>query len=325
MAPEEIHDPERGDDAAGAPRTPLARIEGVWVKLEHLNPSGSVKDRVASHVLASGLRDGTLRPGQEVVEPTSGNAGIALAYWAKRLGLRAVVFMPENMTIERQAIIRGHRARLILTPEPEGVVGAIRRAREYAQAGPDRFLFDQFDDEAGVEAQAALGREALEQARRQGIDRFDAVIAGVGTGGTIVGAGGAIKKAHPAARLIAVEPEASPLVCKQLFSRVCPPPALPPLHDYPMAVCHLQEGIGDGLVPGIVRRHRGLLDDAVLVSDREALEETRRLHRAGHPVGPSSGTNMVVARRLAADGLNVLTFFPDRIDRYRSLPEFKDI
>ena len=92
-----------------------------------------------------------------------------------------------------------------------------------------------------------------------------------------------------------------------------------------MAVCHLQEGIGDGLVPGIVRRHRRLLDDAVLVSDREALEETRRLNRAGHPVGPSSGTNMVVARRMAAEGLAILTFFPDRMDRYRSLPEFKDI
>ncbi|HEU4400928.1 MAG TPA: pyridoxal-phosphate dependent enzyme, partial [Candidatus Polarisedimenticolia bacterium] len=140
-----------------------------------------------------------------------------------------------------------------------------------------------------------------------------------------VGAGGFIKERHPKTRLIAVEPDASPLVCKQLFSRFCPPPALPPLHDYPLAVCHLQEGIGDGLVPGIVRRHRHLLDDAVLVSDQEALEETRRLHRAGHAVGPSSGTNIAVARRLAAGGLNVLTFFPDSIDRYRSLPEFREI
>src|SRR2546425_3932704 len=326
MATRKIHDPERGDaDAAGALRPPLVRVDRVWVMLEHLNPSGSVKDRVASHVLRTGLRGGTLRPGSEVVEPTSGNAGIALAYWAKRLGLRAVVFMPENMTEERKTIIRGHGARLVLTPEAEGVVGAIHRAREYAAESPERFLFDQFDDEAGVEAQTALGREAVDQAREQGLGPVDAVIAGVGTGDTIVGAGGAVKRAHPKARLIAVEPEASPLVCKQLFSRVCAPPALPPLHDYPMAVCHLQEGIGDGLIPGIVRRHRGLIDDAVLVSDQEALEETRRLNRAGHPVGPSSGTNMVVARRLAAGGLAVLTFFPDRIDRYRSLPEFKDL
>jgi cysteine synthase A len=329
MSVRKNHDPEQGDTAdrpaAALPPTPLVLVEGVWVKLEYLNPSGSVKDRVASHVLAKGLRAGTLRPGSEVVEPTSGNAGIALAYWSARLGLRAVVFMPENMTEERKTIIRGHGARLVLTPEPEGVVGAIRRAREYAAEKPDRFLFDQFDDEAGVEAQEALGREAVAQAREQGLGPFDAVIAGVGTGGTIVGAGGAVKKAYPKARLIAVEPEASPLVCKQLFSRVCPPPALPPLHDYPMAVCHLQEGIGDGLVPGIVRRHRALIDDAVLVSDQEALEETRRINRAGHPAGPSSGTNMVVARRMAAEGKSVLTFFPDRIDRYRSLPEFKDM
>ena len=326
MATCKIHDPEHsGADAPGALRTPLVRVDGVWVKLEHLNPSGSVKDRVASHVLQSGLHSGTLRAGSEVVEPTSGNAGIALAYWAKRFGLLAVVFMPENMTEERKTIIRAHGAQLVLTPESEGVVGAIRRARIYANERSGRFLFDQFDDEVGVEAQAALGREALEQASQQGIGEFDAVIAGVGTGGTIIGAGGALKETHARTRLIAVEPEASPLVCRQLFARVCPPPALPPLHDYPMAVCHLQEGIGDGLVPGIVRRHRALLDDAVLVSDQEALEETRRLNRAGHPVGPSSGTNMVVARRLAADGLTVLTFFPDRMDRYRSLPEFKDI
>src|SRR2546426_1277087 len=240
MATRNVHDTEH-DQATGLagarlPPTPLVRVDGVWVKLEYLNPSGSVKDRVASHVLAKGLRAGTLRPGSEVVEPPSGNAGIALAYWSARLGLRAVVFMPENMTEERKTIIRGHGARLVLTPEPEGVVGAIRRARQYAVERPDRFLFDQFDDEAGVEAQTALGREAVDQAREQRLGPFDAVIAGVGTGGTIVGAGGAGKRAHPKARLVAVEPEASPLVCKQLFARVCAPPALPPLHDYPMAV-----------------------------------------------------------------------------------------
>lgn len=305
-------------------RTPLVSIDGVWVKLEYLNPSGSVKDRVARHVLEGGLRNGGLRQGDEVVEPTSGNAGIALAYWAARLGLRAVVFMPENMTDERKRMIRGHGARLVLTPEAEGVVGAIKRAREYAGAGPGRMLFDQFDDEAGVEAQALLGRETHEQAARAGIRRFDAVIAGVGTGGTLIGAGGYLKSRRFASRLIAVEPEASPLVCKRLFGRACPSPAQAPLFEYPLAVCHLQEGIGDGLVPGIVRRHRRLLDDAVLVSDGEAIEEARRLNRAGHPVGPSSGTNMTVARRLAAEGQVVLTFLCDRIDRYRSLPEFKD-
>ncbi len=102
------------------------------------------------------------------------------------------------------------------------------------------------------------------------------------------------------------------------------PPTGPPLLPGPAAVCHLQEGIGDGLVPGIVERHRGVLDDAVLVSDAEALEATRRLNRAGFPVGPSSGTNLTVAARLAREGLRVLTFFCDRIDRYRSLPEFRE-
>jgi len=301
--------------------TPLMNQEGVWVKLEYLNPSGSVKDRVARHVLEEGLRTGRLEPGGEVVEPTSGNAGIALAFWAAKLGLQAVVFMPENMTDERKQMIREHGARLMLTPEAEGVVGAIRRAREYAQERPGRMLFDQFEDEAGVQAQALLGKEILRQARTVGVYRFDAVVAGVGTGGTLIGAGGFLKSQHPGTRLIALEPEANPCVCKALFGRACPPPAIKPLFNTPTAVCHLQEGIGDGLVPGIIVRHRQLLDDAILVSDHEALEETRRLNRAGWPVGPSSGTNMVVARRLVKQKLTVLTFFPDRIDRYRSLPE----
>ncbi|HEX9426216.1 MAG TPA: pyridoxal-phosphate dependent enzyme, partial [Candidatus Polarisedimenticolia bacterium] len=132
--------------------TPLREVDGVWVKFEHLNPSGSVKDRVARHVLLEGLRSGRLVRGQEVVEPTSGNAGIALSFWASRLGLKAVVFMPENMSEERKMMIRGHGARLVLTPEAEGVVGAIKSSRAYAAESPKRMLFDQFDDEAGVEA-----------------------------------------------------------------------------------------------------------------------------------------------------------------------------
>lgn len=306
-------------------RTPFVQVDGVWVKLEYHNPSGSVKDRVARHVLTEGLQNGRLREGSEVVEPTSGNAGIALAFWASRLGLQAVVFLPENMTQERQQMIRKHGGRLVLTPEAEGVVGAIRRAREYAKAAPNRLLFDQFEDQGGVDAQMELGREIHRQAQAIGVFKFDAVVAGVGTGGTLIGAGGFLKEQNPYTRLVAVEPDASPLICRQLFSRVCPPPAHPPLFDFPAAVCHLQEGIGDGLVPGIIRRYRHLLDDVELVSDREALEETLRLNQCGHPVGPSSGTNLIVSRRLARQGLTVVTFFPDRIDRYRSLPQFRGL
>ncbi len=305
--------------------TPLIRFEGVWVKLEHRNPSGSVKDRVARYLL-SGERARTRLEGvREVVEPTSGNAGIALAYWAARSGFDAVIFMPENMSEERKTIIRGHGGRLVLTPEKDGVVGAIRRAREYAAERPDRMLFDQFDDEAGVEAQALLGREIHGQARDAGIEHFDVVVAGVGTGGTLIGAGGYLKKMRPETRLIAVEPDESPLVCKKLFPSCATIGVSRETGEFPLAVCHLQEGIGDGLVPGIVARHRDLLSDAVLVADAEALEETRRINRAGHAVGPSSGTNLAVARRFAAQGRTVLTFFCDSINRYRSLPDFRDL
>lgn len=303
--------------------TRLVRFEGVWAKCEHENPSGSVKDRVARHVLAEGMRAGRVSRDDEVVEPTSGNAGIALSYWAALAGLRAVIFMPENMTKERKTIIRAHGGRLVLTPEGEGVVGAIRRAQEYSKEAPGRILFDQFEDEAGVEGQALMGKEALEQANGMGVEAFDAVVAGIGTGGTLIGAGGYLKSRHPGTRLVAVEPEASPYVCKILFPACAHPPTGPPLLPGPAAVCHLQEGIGDGLVPGIVARHRGLIDDAVLVGDADALEATRRLNRAGYPVGPSSGTNLTIAARLAQQGMRVLTFFCDRIDRYRSLPEFR--
>jgi cysteine synthase A len=306
-------------------RTPLVQFEGVWVKLEHQNPSGSVKDRAARHVLAEGLRSGRLKTGDEVIEPTSGNAGIALAYWSARLGVRAVIFMPENMTEERKTIIRAHGGRLVLTPESDGVVGSIRRARDYASGVPGRVLFDQFEDEEGVAGQAMMGQEAWEQARAAGLEGFDAVVAGIGTGGTLCGAGGRLKQKRPATRLIAVEPDASPYVCTILFPSCAHPPSGPPLLPGPAAVCHLQEGIGDGLVPGIVARHRALIDDAVLVGDADALEATRHLNRSGFEVGPSSGTNFVVARRLAQEGRCVLTFFCDRLDRYRSLPEFRDL
>lgn len=309
----------------GAPWTRLVHFEGVWAKCEHDNPSGSVKDRVARYVLTGHLRSDRLHRGDEVIEPTSGNAGIALSYWAMLAGLEAVIFMPENMTEERKALIRRYGGRLVLTPEPEGVVGSIRRAQEYARGAPGRVLFDQFDDEAGVEGQALMGKEAWEQARAAGVEGFDAVVAGIGTGGTLVGAGGYIKTMHPATRLIAVEPEASPYVCKILFPASAHPPSGPPMLPGPAAVCHLQEGIGDGLVPGIVARHQALLDDAVLISDGEALAATRRLNRAGFPVGPSSGTNLSVASQLAKKGMRVLTFFCDRIDRYRSLEVFRDL
>jgi cysteine synthase A len=313
------------DDSYPPLRTPLVQFEDVWVKLEHLNPSGSVKDRAARHVLAEGLRSGRLKAGDEVVEPTSGNAGIALAYWSARLGVRAVIFMPENMTEERKAIIRSHRGRLVLTPEKDGVVGSIHRARDYAAEAPGRVLFDQFEDEEGVTGQAMMGQEAWEQSRAAGLDGFDVVVAGIGTGGTLCGAGGLLKRKRPATRLIAVEPDASPYVCTILFPSCAHPPSGPPLISGPAAVCHLQEGIGDGLVPGIVARHRALIDDAVLVGDAEALEATRHLNRRGFEVGPSSGTNFVVSRRLAQQGRRVLTFFCDRLDRYRSLPEFRDL
>jgi cysteine synthase A len=281
-------------DAIG--NTPLVRIDGVWVKLEYLNPSGSIKARIAKYMIEKAEAEGLLKPGDTIVEASSGNTGNAMAMVAAAKGYRMLVVMPNGMSQERAAISRAFGAQ-VMTVGDFHVTDALAEVRELgAQTG--YFAPQQFDNEWNVEENRNwLGPEVLEQL---GDIIPDAVIGGVGTGGTIVGVGQAFRAANPACRVIAVEPnESCTLMCGEVGR-------------------HLIEGIADGFVPGIIARHRGEIDAMVPVDSDRAIAEMRRLAREfGLFVGPSSGAHLVAARTQLEPGCdNVVTFFCDEGEKY---------
>lgn len=258
--------------------TPLLEVEGIYCKLEYLNPSGSIKARIAKYMIEKAEEEGELRPGDTIVEATSGNTGNALAMVAAVKGYRMLVVMPEGMSGERLVISRAFGAE-VLEVGHFHVTEALDKARELGRR-KGYFCPAQFESEYNVEENRTwLGPEILLQLP-EGLAP-DALIMGVGTGGTIVGVGQAFRKVNPEVRLFAMEPtESSTILCGEVGE-------------------HLIEGISDGFVPGIFARHRSLVDETLSVSSEEAVVEMRRLARThGLFVGPSSGANMVAARRL---------------------------
>jgi cysteine synthase len=276
--------------------TPLLRVEGIWVKLEYLNPSGSIKARIAKYMIEKAEADGLLRPGDTIVEASSGNTGNAMSMVAAAKGYRMLVVMPDGMSPERAAISRAFGAQ-VMTVGDFHVTDALAQARELG-AQPGYFAPQQFDNEWNVEENRTwLGPEVLRQ-----LDGVvpDAVVSGVGTGGTIVGVGQAFRAVNPDCRVVAVEPnESCTLMCGEVGR-------------------HLIEGIADGFVPGIIARHRDEIDAMVPVDSERAIAEMRRLAREyGLFVGPSSGAHLVAARELRDEGLdNVVTFFCDEGEKY---------
>jgi cysteine synthase A len=283
-------------DAIGG--TPLVRIDGIWVKLEYLNPSGSIKARIARYILDRAEREGLLRPGDIVVEASSGNTGNAMSMVAAVKGYRMLVVMPNGMSRERAAISRAFGAE-VRTVGDFHVNDALAMVRDLGER-PGYFSPQQFDNEWNVEENRTwLGPEILDQLPEGVLP--DAVIGGVGTGGTIVGVGLCFKEANPDCRVVAMEPDEScTILCGEIGK-------------------HLIEGISDGFVPGIIQRHRGDLDDVVAVDSPTAVAEMRRLaSEHGIFVGPSSGAHLVAARRLREElGLDtVVTFFCDEGEKY---------
>jgi cysteine synthase A len=279
--------------------TPLIRLKGerVYAKAEFLNPGGSIKDRVALAMLEGAERDGRLHPGSVIVEPTSGNTGIGLALVGRLKGYRVRIVMPEGMSEERKKLIRALGADLILTPDKDGIAGAVERARRIARADPNVYVPQQFEnpDNPRVHYQ----QTAVELWRQMG-GEVDCFVAGVGSGGTLQGVGTFLKEHKPAARIVAVEP-------KNVSALLGHEPGL-----------HQIQGIGDGFVPAILEV--SLVDEVVEVTDADAIETTRQLGRDyGLLVGISSGANVWAARRLAekTDG-NIATVLPDRAERYFS-------
>ena len=277
--------------------TPLLNLDGIWVKLEFLNPSGSIKARIARYIIERAEQDGLLEAGDIIVEASSGNTGNAMSMVAAAKGYRMLVLMPNGMSRERAAISRAFGAEVVTIGDFH-VNDALAAVREL---GERRGYFSpaQFDNEWNVEENRGwLGTEILAQLPDHVLP--DAVLGGVGTGGTVIGVGQAFRAVNPACQVVALEPDES---CTILCGEVGK---------------HLIEGISDGFVPGIVQRHRDEIDRVVSVDSTEAIEEMRRLAREhGLFVGPSSGAHMIAARRLREEGVeNVVTFFCDEGEKY---------
>ncbi|GGE21672.1 cysteine synthase [Marinithermofilum abyssi] len=284
------------------PVVKLNRIVGktdadVFLKLEFFNPGSSVKDRIALAMIEEAEKQGKLKPGSMIVEPTSGNTGIGLAMVAAAKGYRAVLVMPDTMSMERRNLLRAYGAELVLTPGAEGMKGAIAKAEEIARENPDAFMPQQFDNEANVK----IHRETTGPEIYQQMDgKIDAFVAGIGTGGTITGAGQYLKEKIPDLQVFAVEPSASPVL-----SGGSPSP-------------HKIQGIGAGFVPSIL--DTSVYDEVITVDNEEAFKWARRMAREeGILGGISSGAAVCaaiqVARRLG-EGKRVVTVVPSNGERY---------
>lgn len=302
--------------------TPLIRLNRlalgleaeVYVKVESMNPLGSVKDRIGISMIEDAEKRGLIEPSKTVlVEPTSGNTGIALAFVAAARGYKLIIAMPETMSQERRRMLKVLGAELILTPGPEGMKGAVAKAEALVKDRPNAYMLQQFDNPANPKAHYEnTGPEIWKD-----LDgRVDILVAGVGTGGTISGAGRFLKERNPAAKVIAVEPADSPVISQKLADK--------PLQPAP----HKIQGIGAGFIPGVL--NLDLIDEVFHVTNEEALEMGRRLPtQEGILAGISSGANvhaaLSIAKRPENKGLKIVTFICSTGERYFSTALFEDI
>jgi cysteine synthase len=279
--------------------TPMLEIEGIYCKLEYLNPSGSIKARIAKYMVERAEREDLLSPGDTIVEATSGNTGNALSMVAAVKGYRMLVVMPEGMTGERVAISRAFGAEVLQVGHFH-VDEALAKAKELGQQ-PGYFCPSQFESEWNVEENRVwLGPEILSQLPEGVIP--DALVMGVGTGGTLVGVGQAFREVNKDVKLFAMEPsESATILCGEVGE-------------------HLIEGIADGFVPGIFQRHQRLVDTTLTVDSGEAVESMKELaRRHGLFVGPSSGANLIAARKVREtypELETVITLFCDEGEKY---------
>ena len=284
-------------DAIG--NTPMLEIDGIYCKLEYLNPSGSIKARIAKYMIERAEHEGLLRRGDTIVEATSGNTGNALSMVAAVKGYRMLVVMPAGMSGERVAISRAFGAEVMEVGHFH-VNEALAKAKELGQE-PGYFCPAQFESEWNVEENRIwLGPEILAQLPAGVVP--DAIVMGVGTGGTLIGVGQAFREVNPAVKLFAMEPsESSTILCGEVGD-------------------HLIEGIADGFVPGIFQRHERLVDTTLAVDSEEAVENMRLLAKEhGLFVGPSSGANLIAARKIREahpELETIITLFCDEGEKY---------
>jgi cysteine synthase A len=290
--------------------TPLVRLKGITkgsvaqvvAKLESFNPLSNVKDRIGVSMIEAGERDGSIKKDTVLIEPTSGNTGIALAFVAAAKGYRLILTMPETMSIERRSLLQMLGAELVLTPGPEGMAGAIWKAEELAKETPNAFLPQQFQNPANPEIHR---KTTAEEIWRDTDGKVDMLVAGIGTGGTITGVAEVIKPRRPEFKAIAVEPQDSPVL-----SGGKPGP-------------HKIQGIGAGFVPDVLNTK--IIDEIIQVTNDDAFETARRLAREeGILCGISSGAAMwaalEVAKRSENEGKLIVVILPDTGERYLSTP-----
>ena len=278
----------------------------VLAKLEYLNPAGSVKDRVAKAMIEDAEKRGLLRPGSTIIEPTSGNTGIGLCAVAAARGYKAVIVMPDTMSVERRMTMKAYGAELVLTPGAKGMAGAIAKAEELQKEIPESIVAGQFVNPANPAAHYATTGPEIWQDTDGEVDVF---VAGVGTGGTITGVGRYLKERKPGVRIVAVEPAASPVLSGG--------------HAGPHAI----QGIGAGFVPKVL--DTSVYDQIIQVENADAFAMGREIGRAeGVLVGISSGAAMHAAVELARlpenAGKTIVALLPDTGDRYLSTPLFAE-
>ena len=297
-------------------KTPLLRLEkfsklynlntAIVAKLEHLNPAGSVKDRAAYALITDAEKSGRLKPGAVIIEPTSGNTGVGLASVAAARGYRVILTMPESMSIERRKLLSAYGAEVVLTDGKAGMTGAINKAEELAAQIPGAFIPGQFVNPANPQAHwETTGPEIW--ADTDG--KIDILVCGVGTGGTITGAGGFLKTKNPAIKIVAVEPYESPVLSEG------------------RAGSHKIQGIGAGFVPEVL--DTGVYDEICTVKSDAAMQTSRDIARSeGLLVGMSSGCAALaaveLARRPENQGKLIVAILPDSGERYLSTPLFEN-
>jgi cysteine synthase A len=297
-----VHD----DITAAIGHTPLVRLrritEGcaadVTAKVESFNPMNSVKCRIGAAMISAAEQEGRLRPGMTVIEPTSGNTGIGLAFACAAKGYRLILTMPETMSIERRKLVQMLGAELVLTPGPEGMAGSVNKARELVRQIPDSFMPLQFENPANPQVHRETTAEEIWADTDGKVDIF---VAGVGTGGTITGVGEVLKARKPAIQIIAVEPDASPVL-----SGGRPGP-------------HRIQGIGAGFVPAILNRK--ILDEIICVTNEDAFDTARQVARqegilCGISCGAALWATLQVAKRASNRDKLIVVMFPDSGERY---------
>lgn len=297
-------------------RTPIVRINritgnakaSILAKIESFNPAGSVKDRIGVNMIDRAEQEGRLKPGSStIIEPTSGNTGIALAFVAAARGYGLILTMPDTMSIERRNLLKAYGAELVLTPGAEGMSGAIKKAQEIQKANPTYFMPMQFENVANPEIHKTTTAEEIWADTDGDIDIF---VAGVGTGGTVTGVGEVLKERKPGIKVIAVEPTDSPVISGG------------------QPGSHKIQGIGAGFIPGVL--NTALLDEVIQITNEDAILYARRLAREeGILAGISSGAAICAAIEVAKRDDNadkkIVVVLPDTGERYLSNPVFAEL